>query len=638
MTATMPDLAPGAPSRVLTIDATTLTEDFPKSGSVLFTLEGDLRIPSTGQIIAASSERVTLSDGKGQIRVPTIGSAVADDAGDSWYIRVHKSWMTQPYAIRVPSGTGPIALGSIAPAQLIPASVNWALSSASVSMKTLPPGSPSTAAVDLRGGTLEFQLGVAQGAQGLPGPGAVAADTAVAGYIGATSATSAALDKSYRRGYSPREFGVTGNGTTDDTAALRAMLTAIPAGARIDCPPGDKYRLTGALTLAKPVHIVGGTWQPLTTGTSIIVAAKDVTLDGMTFPGAGTLTNVDAQRFITTAGTKTAPISNLTIRDCAFYGTQHSFMWLDWITHSRITGNTMDRFLYAGLMLISPLDVLVEGNTVENGHIIAPVVNCYPLCATDLTNVRGDHAQDVRFVGNYVANTLWNGIDSHGGEAIQVIGNTVRGCRTGIAITIGNSSRVVAPTRAVIVGNRVEADGLAAENIWRGIIIDGWPGNLADGTVQGNSVRGYPDRRSISLLNVDRTRTRCSGNTAPEEPWTDLPLDPGWSPYPAPNQPQYKVEDDRVHFRGLATLNDTAAGRIGTIRADGSNRSGWTAGPVNASNFAVIGTCMSTSGHAVTVRAVVDGAETAIRTVYTPAAWLNSNPRDLVLSGSYPIH
>lgn len=635
----MPDLVTAAQSRIVTIDVATLTEDAPKSGSITFTLPCDLRVPGGDQIIAAGATTVTLVDGRGQVRLPTVAAGVEDDAGDSWVILVKKSWSPQPYGIRVPTGTGTISLGDIAPARpLTRRETLWAVTSASVSVQSVAPTAPAGGSVALNGGTLSFSLQVPRGEQGLPGPGAVAADTAVATYVGTTSATSAALDKSYRRGYSPREFGVTGNGTTDDTTALRAMLTAIPAGARIDCPPGDKYRLTGALTLAKPVHIVGGSWQPLTDGSTIIVAASGVTLEDMAFPGSGTLANIDAQRFITTAGTKATPINNLTIRDCTFYGTQHSFMWLEWVTRSRIIGNKMNRFLYAGLMLISPVDVAVEGNTVENGHIIAPVVNCYPLCATDLTNVRGDHAQDVRFVGNYVANTLWNGIDSHGGEAIQVIGNTIRKCRTGIAVTIGNSSRVVAPTRAVIVGNRVEADGLDPADIWRGIIIDGWPGNLADGTVQGNSVRGYPDRRSISLLNVDRTRTRCSGNTSPEEPWTDLPLDPGWSPYPAPNQPQYKVEDDRVHFRGIATLNDTAAGRIGTIRADGSNRSGWTAGPVNAANFAVIGTMMSTGGHAVTVRAVVDGAETAIRTVYTPAAWLASSTRDLVLSGSYPIH
>ena len=79
----MPDLAPGAPSRVVTVDATILTEDAPRDGSITFTLEGDLRVPASGKIIAASQKTVRLADGQGEIRLPTIGGAVADDAGDS---------------------------------------------------------------------------------------------------------------------------------------------------------------------------------------------------------------------------------------------------------------------------------------------------------------------------------------------------------------------------------------------------------------------------------------------------------------------------------------------------------------------------------------------------------------------------
>jgi len=49
-------------------------------------------------------------------------------------------------------------------------------------------------------------------------------------------------------------FGATGNGTTDDTAAIRSALTSrVPV---VVCPPGV-YRITGTLTISNAVRFVG---------------------------------------------------------------------------------------------------------------------------------------------------------------------------------------------------------------------------------------------------------------------------------------------------------------------------------------------------------------------------------------------
>nr|TXF80890.1 hypothetical protein FTX54_16320 [Alkalicoccus halolimnae] len=66
-----------------------------------------------------------------------------------------------------------------------------------------------------------------QGVQGLPGPGAVPADDAVAGYVSTegTSATQEALDARYGATLHATAHGVVGDGTTNDAAALEALLT-----------------------------------------------------------------------------------------------------------------------------------------------------------------------------------------------------------------------------------------------------------------------------------------------------------------------------------------------------------------------------------------------------------------------------
>ena len=54
------------------------------------------------------------------------------------------------------------------------------------------------------------------------------------------------------------DFGATGNGTTDDTAAINAAINALPATAGVLYLPAGNYLVTGGLTLAKAGTVVLG--------------------------------------------------------------------------------------------------------------------------------------------------------------------------------------------------------------------------------------------------------------------------------------------------------------------------------------------------------------------------------------------
>ena len=114
---TMPDLSPGVASRVVEISAVEFTEDVPKAGTVRFTLPCDLRHAASGTIIAAGSHTVTLVDGRASIRIfidsPTLTSDTTRRGRDPWAIMVKKSWQSNSYPIRVPSGSGPVNLAAI---------------------------------------------------------------------------------------------------------------------------------------------------------------------------------------------------------------------------------------------------------------------------------------------------------------------------------------------------------------------------------------------------------------------------------------------------------------------------------------------------------------------------------------------
>lgn len=488
----MPDLAPGAPSRVVDIDVTVLTEDAPMSGWVRFALTCDLRVPGSGKIIGKSERTVHLTGGRGQIRVPTVSSAVVDDAQDSWVILVQKSWQPEGYAIRVPAGTTRLNLADLPPARpLRGREKQWALSGASVAVQTLPAGQPAGGSVALEGGTLRFDLRVPQGAPGLPGPGAVAADDAVAGYI-ATSAskTSTALEKAYRRGYSPREFGIVGDGTTDDTAAWNSALSAVPADSVFTCPEGARYKLTGPLNLTKAVTIEGGEFLPHTTGRGLNITASDVTIRGSKFTSSSAASPDASHQIIAAVGTSTAPLRRVTVEKVIIDKSRYHGIWLEWCQDVKVRDCQITDFQYSGIMLISVTRGEVSGCIIRNGLQEGTIVNSYGVAVTDLVNTVAGRSRDILITRNIVDNIpRWEGIDTHGGERITITDNVVTRCYDGISAVGGSSSRVSAPRSVVISGNTIDSMGISG--VRSGIRFYGiQDGEQATGLIGSNQVRG----------------------------------------------------------------------------------------------------------------------------------------------------
>lgn len=116
---------------------------------------------------------------------------------------------------------------------------------------------------------------------------------AVAAALGAAAVTApeSASARADNRGpwLSAKDFGAEGDGKTDDTAALRKAIAAVPAaGGRLFFPAGS-YRITGELTLTHPIDVEGAgeesTWieVDMPAGDVIRVAAGGVHLRSLGF-------------------------------------------------------------------------------------------------------------------------------------------------------------------------------------------------------------------------------------------------------------------------------------------------------------------------------------------------------------------
>ena len=157
------DLAPGMPSRVVTISATDVTEGGQSmaGATVTFALSDSLDA-SGGVVIAKTQATITLdSNGKGRIRVPVYTPDAKTWCGSSdWAVLVSASWGSQK-SIRVPAGSSAIALSALPNARpLTWEEMQWAVTGAGV---TIVEGSQWDASVSLDNGVLKFVITVPPG-------------------------------------------------------------------------------------------------------------------------------------------------------------------------------------------------------------------------------------------------------------------------------------------------------------------------------------------------------------------------------------------------------------------------------------------------------------------------------------------
>lgn len=144
-------------------------------------------------------------------------------------------------------------------------------------------------------GTVQEWLASLVGPQGVEGPygGTAVTDPQVASYVTSETETRAALDARYRRSVSTAEYGATGDGSTDDTAAIQATIdAAVTFGLEVFIPSGH-YRVT------TPINLPSRT--TLTLGPDTLIDISEMSGTDAAFQAIGTLDaskalTVDAER------------------------------------------------------------------------------------------------------------------------------------------------------------------------------------------------------------------------------------------------------------------------------------------------------------------------------------------------------
>lgn len=324
------------------------------------------------------------------------------------------------------------------------------------------------------------------------------------------------------------------DGSTNDTVAIQNFINAAPDGATIIMPVGKTAKISDRLLLTKPITI--SDWR-ISTGTNnkaFKVSANDVTIKDSTITGVGISAGyVINNRAIDVTGTSSKKLSNINILNNKITGINDTCIQLEWIMNSQIKNNTINQFNYAGIMLISGVDVVIEHNEISNA-VHNKNINSYGIAVSDLDNTVAARSTRVKVHGNTIRNIPdWEGIDTHGGSFISIIGNTLISCRRAIQALVGNEpTRLTAPQNCVIVGNTI--DGSGVNGAATGITLYGKTDSsmLAHGMVTGNAVYNCKTPLQIGYTDPDLTIVKNNVGEAEEPivvaPPTETETDTGW--------------------------------------------------------------------------------------------------------------
>ena len=298
-------------------------------------------------------------------------------------------------------------------------------------------------------------------------------------------------------------FGATGDGTTDDTAAIQRAVNYASSGAAVYFPPPKAmYRIaTGPVIVANPMTLFGyGAEVHVSTDTDMFrIVSSSVIVTGLKMTGTGSAYDPGEQA-INVVGTSAArPLSNIkivnnTINDIGFQGIQTR-----WLTDFIISGNIISNINYAAIMILSSQRGVISNNDVDsvtgtgltNAYGIAMTVQVVNNFTTD------PRSSDIVLTGNSVSNVpLWDCYNTHLGQRIVFSQNSCYNAN--VAFDIGGANLSTAAPIDIVVSGNVMDSGATDGSRQAGISFTGGLSAVGcsscakiTGSITGNTIRNF---------------------------------------------------------------------------------------------------------------------------------------------------
>lgn len=298
-------------------------------------------------------------------------------------------------------------------------------------------------------------------------------------------------------------------------ASLQAAITACPTGATLEVRGTHTSAVTINVTKAMTLRFVGGSITCTSdAATALAVQANNVTIVDPQITGTGGNVGSTLARGISvTDSTDFALVGGL-IKDVPLYG-----LSLSHCSKVTISAATIRDIGYAAIMLLSCEDVAITEMAITDLHQPGSWVNSYGIAITHLdTDPLISRSKKVTISRCRITNVpAWEGIDSHAGDHVTIVGCTVINCAVGIAMVPGGDTvaKYWAPKNLSITGNTVDGQGtgrigiqLAGTGDGVGLLKEG-----ANGIVSGNMISGTTEAAILAQYTEGMVVT---GNTLKE--------------------------------------------------------------------------------------------------------------------------
>ena len=251
------------------------------------------------------------------------------------------------------------------------------------------------------------------------------------------------------RVFNVKEHGIVGDGVTDDSVAIQALIDRFPESGGTLLFPSGTYALEAALACHKPVVFrgIGSTVSILRlrarTDLLVISSTTGVSIENLQFDGNCHEVGVGSGQLV-----NLTDVANASIRNCSFRDAPSAAISLTRVENLWIEGNRLTNVYYAGIRLQDP----TPGHYNTNVWIS---YNYFDNCTT--SDVGGNAAIQahgtgivshcyLNIVGNVIRNPRIVGIGLDSLDRSRVTGNVVvkdQTCSNGETIAFTGSENVI---------------------------------------------------------------------------------------------------------------------------------------------------------------------------------------------------
>lgn len=298
--------------------------------------------------------------------------------------------------------------------------------------------------------------------------------------VGTTSGTVAAGDTVVYKGaltYNVKDYGATGDGSTDDRAAIQSAISAAnSAGGGVVYLPAGTYMLSSSLTLPSNIHLQGvgpasilkhpndavSTGYLALVNTDTVNGNNNITLSDFALDCNYTNRPAATNSGIRFLADDSNACDNITIRQLTIRDVPVAAMQVMNTTNFQVVRNRVDDTGRDGITIwFNSTDGVIEGNIVTNTRddCIALNSEANPHVMTQIKRVS--------IVGNTVGqaadSVFGTGINVAGATDVAVQGNTIDYAQGwGIVVQGGLVSGASLPSRRIsVTGNTIRSAGTA---------------------------------------------------------------------------------------------------------------------------------------------------------------------------------